>query len=566
MSFPSGWERFRMLMALRTRLWARAAGQSPGRIIAFALGMVMFLGWGAGLGFASWQFVTNNPDDAARCVHAVCLGVFLMQVVLGLVSLAVAEFFDVSRLMHLPVGYREVFSAMAVSGVLAPMALMYASPLVGCAIGLEGGGGLLALRLALVVVQVFLGHAAALALNLLFLSFFTRRRLRDLATILASVIGMTFYFGWQLLARGGDTGQIVREFPVEAMRWSPTSWLADVFVFDRGYWIAVEAVGLSVFILLLLKIGASLLRRTFLGQTAAPSTKDLADEVGGRSFLPPDIGAMVRATRKVWMREPQIKAIWIQQTAFLLAPAVIVQLQGPAEPTAVVPILAMMVPFFLPMSHLQFASNLFGLDGRGVTQILLAPVARWRVLVARGIAVGGFFLLWDAILILLVLLVSGVVSGVRSDELTVGAVSQYLRLAPWLFIAVALVDTVLFAVGTITSVYLPARLATPGRRPIQGQRAENTGCSAQMLRMLVFLPVFGLGLVLSVLALAPVAHRFLPQSDLIPFSIDPLWAFLTIPLAFALALGIYAAAVFGASRALLEREERIVRALADAGD
>jgi len=551
-------------MELRTRLWARSAGQSTGRRFAFGVSLLFFAVWGLGVGGFVYAFIDDRPDLTEQSIHAVCIGIFLMQVVLGMVSLAVAEFFDVSRLLHLPIGHREVFAAMAASGVAAPMALMYASPLIGAAVAIETDWSMIPWRGFLIMVQVALGHAVALLINLGFLNLFTRRRLRDVATILASIVGMGVYVMWQLAARGGASPDVVASFPVDLLRWLPTSWLADLFLARQAPGqLVLEGLGLFAFAGAVLWLGSRLLRRSFFGHMPSPVTRQRKDKEGW-SFLPADIAAMVRTTRRTWIREPQVKAIWIQQTAFLLAPVVLVQLQasgGGAEDHA--GIMAAMVPLVLPMSHLHFASNLFGLDGRGIVSTLLAPVGRGRVLVARGIAVGGFFLVSDFVVVVLILLASGLVSGFRADALTLAAAFRYVHLAPWLFIAVALTDIVLFAIGTITSVYLPSRIATPGRRPIQGQRVENAGCAAQLTRFVIFIPALVLGGGLSFVALCPVLGVFLPALD---FGIAHIWGLVTIPVAFLVALGLYGTAVLGVRRALFEREEKIMNALVDRGD
>lgn len=564
MNPPSGWTRFRLLMGLRTRLWARSAGQSPGRMVAFVLGLVIFLAWGFGLGSLVYSIIDGDPSLARPTVHAACLAIFLMQVVLGMVSLAVAEFFDVSRLLHLPIGYREVFAAMATSGVLAPIALMYASPLIGSTFALGTDWPVAPVRVALIVLQVALGHAVALTVNLAFLSILTRRRLRDLATILASLIGMGFYLTWQLAARGGASPELVASYPVDALAWVPTAWLADLFLLQQdGLTLAAKAAGLGVFVAAVLWAGSRLLRKSFLGHMPSPQIAKEKPDERGWSILPGEIAAMVRATRRTWMREPQVKAIWIQQTAFLMAPIILIQLRSPTEAGDLAGLMAVMVPFVLPMSHLHFASNLFGLDGRGLVLTLLSPIRRWRVLFARGIAVGGFFLVSDFVIVVLILVASGLVTALRQDAVTAAAVLRHLPMAPWLFVAVALTDIVLFAIGTVSSVYLPSRLATPGRRALQGQRVENVGCAAQMVRFIIFIPALAIGGALGLLALAPVAHVFFPDAAL---GIPPLWVLATIPAAFVIAIGLYAGALVGASRALLEREERIVRALVDHGD
>jgi hypothetical protein len=219
-------------------------------------------------------------------------------------------------------------------------------------------------------------------------------------------------------------------------------------------------------------------------------------------------------------------------------------------------VVAMLITL-LPLSRLHFASSLFGLDGRGVTQLFLTPVSRWRILLARGIALGGAFLVADMAVVMIVLLAMGAVAG---DPL------GFVRLTPFAWVGLALGEIILITMGTVTSVYLPLRIATAGRRAIQGQRVENAGCSAQLVRMLVYLPALVVSLLLAAAALWPLKNRLFGE-DVVGFlDVAPAWAALTIPLAFVFALGLYFAILFPMGDALQHREEKMVRALTDAGD
>ncbi|MAG58724.1 MAG: hypothetical protein CMJ83_20740 [Planctomycetes bacterium] len=551
--FPNGFERFRMLMGLRTRLWLRASGQSSRKVITFALGWSVFFAMAIGLGLGAHGIVSRNPGAEESFVHFACFGMFLMQVMLGMVSLAVAEFFDVSRILHLPLGYREVFAAMVVSGLFAPAILLYASPLVGAVCALDDGGPVL-VRVAFIVVLVGMGHATALTINLFLLSMMTRRRLRDIATLLASLIGVTIYFLWRTSVRGGALEDLIASDPTSHLRWLPTSWIADLFLFRHdAVTLACRGGLLAALLVLLLMLGARLLRATFLGHLPSPEVSQVGSVARRRDWLPADLAVLVRTARTLCFREPQVRALWLQQTVFLMAPAVFMHLDaGGAGAVSVV----FMTAVLLPMSHAHFAWSLFGLDGKGITLLLLSPTPRWRILFSRCIAFGGLFLISDLVMVFLLFLVIGIIDG---------SPLGMLHLVPWAFLLTAMADLMLMNVGLVTSVWFPMRIATAGRRAISGQRTENSGCATQLIRMMIIVPSILVGNLFGAVALWPVISFMVDDPPSI-LSLDPAWGFVTIPAAFGAVLALQWGVIMVAGRGLERREPQLLGALVDTGE
>lgn len=546
--------RFRLLLGLRFRLTFRSIGRSGGRTAAFVIAMAIMLVWGTMLGLGTYAQARSSPQRAEALAHFVFFSVFTAQVILGVVSLVVSEFFDVSRILHLPVGYREVFAAMALGGIFAPMTILYASPAVGLALGLGGGAAAGAARLLAFLLLLLLGHGLALLLNLVFLTLLSRRKLRDIATIVASLIGVGFYVAFRTMSPGRNGwARLLDSDPTAGLRWLPSSWAAELFLGAAPVpRLALAGGGVLVLLLGIWLLGARALRAAFLGQMPSPEAGAVAaDEARRRDWLPGDVAIILRTARKLYFREPQVKALYLQQTVFMLAPVLFIHLDrnGDAPPAIV---LLFMLPMLLAFSHMVFMQSLFGLDGRGLGLLLLTPVPRWRVLLARGMTLAGFFLLADLVVTALALLVSGLLQG---------SALALLPLLPKAWFAVAIFDIVMLAFGTVTSVAMPIRLVTQGRRALSGQRSENAGCSSQLLRLLLFFPAVAIGGVLAFVALWPVL-----DVGIYGLAPDPSYVAATAPLAFLLALGLWALAIAVMGDRLQRHEERLVRAFVDTGE
>ncbi len=544
--------RFILLLGLRLKLTLRASGQSPGRMVAFLFGWAIFLVMALGTAWITAGQVRATPSLLPEMVRLVFVSTFVAQVLFGLMSLAASEFFDVSRLMHLPVREREVFSAMVASGLVSPMALFYGAPALGIVVGAGGGASIILCRVAIVVLLLLLGHAFALLFNLWLLLAFTRRRLRDLVTIFASILGTGVFIAIRSFDSQGFQ-RLVEADPAARLWFFPSQWLARLFLLDISPGLA-SLLGfgvLSVFTFTF-ALGARALRASYLGQVPSPETKAIGgDETRAWRWLPRDLAALVESGRHVYWREPHVKGLYLQQTVFLVLPFAFIQFQSMKRGNPL-PSLAYALPGLLAMSHLAFAQSLFGLDGRGITLQLLSPLPRWKLLLGRGIALLSIFVVFDAILAAILLVTSGVMRGDWRAHL-----DQF----PFVLIAVLIADLVVVSLGNIVSVVAPTRLFTPGRRAIQGQRMENAGCAAQATRGFLFLPAILMGAILVGLALLP-RLRWFSGSRILPDS--ALWV--TIPLGIGLAGGIYALTVFLMGRSLERREERLAAALIDSGD
>ena len=557
----TGLQRFLILLELRFTLWPRSALRSKSSLILAILATVATLAWSLVFGVLCHKLVALESGDSARTLLTnMCMLAFLLQVSFGLTAAATSEFFDVSRLLHMPLRHREVFGAMLVSGLLVPSVLVFAAPVVGGSMGLDGlSPGSFLLRMSGTGLLLALGHAAALCVSFFLMRMLSRRRMRDLGTLLASAIGVGSY----ILIRGfsESAGAVPQRGGLcRVSRALPSG--GGVALLEGAVGEKTRALAyFGIAITLLVRLGSRLVERALMSENQTPQDQSVDDglEQSRVTLVTPD-QAMAATARSLFWREPQVKALYLQQTAFILAPAFFMILQG--SPSS--PILRMMVPTLaltIPITHAALLWSLFGLDGRGLHLLLLSGIPHREMLRARLVILMRVFAVIDLALITVLLSAAGL----RSGNLAAG-----LMLVPPLFLATVLLTAVVAGVGCLMSVLSPMRLAGSGRRPIQSQRSDAMGMIPALMRMLFLIPVLILAAVVGGLVLWPLQGLLLakiPGDFPHPLPvISPHWAWATITAAILLVWLWVQFCLRMASELLQDREMRVLDALADAGD
>lgn len=544
MNFRHVW----ILVRLRWRLILASFAGKTGKQAAAILGFILIVCWAGVFAASSYLLLRKSqgwaPERAEAAGPAILrltfFFTFLLQVATSVATLSVSDFFDTSRLLHLPVRARSIFAAMLVSSVLSPSTIIFGAPAFGVMAALEGPPGVQAFRFGLVLLLVIFGQATALFLGYLLVGALSRRRLRDAATILGSVLGLGSYALMRMMTGRQDE---LREWIGEGFFWDalhfiPTSWFAEP-VRWTGFPGPRMLIGL---VPPLLAVAASLIlgvwsfSRFYRG---AGATAEAAQTHSGAppppKLLPPEIGALARQTLSVIWREPQLKAILFQQMIFLLFPFFTIQ-SGKGLSYA-----PWWVPFFLVSSHAWLALSLLGIDGLGLKLLLQSPVSRSRILLGRVLALGWLFTAIDVITTALLVLV----------------MHFWLRVPdPWprfgeLITASLIADWVLIGAGGFVSVIAPFPIVRKGKH----LRMKQDGCATIIGRLVIRLPVMILGVGIGVFAVVPAL-----------FHLEPKWLLLSVPTAVLLAVGIAAASIAIGARRLVMQEEKIVAALIDAGD
>lgn len=556
---PDALQRCRILLGLRLRLLFRARTAKPVAFVATLFVNVMLLGFAVLMGLGAALGVSRAPETAESLVGNAFGSIFLAQCVLTLVGMAVSEFFDVGRIMHLPVAAKEVFAAMALSGLISIMSPLYAATPLGVAFACDGSLPMLGARVLCVLAVLVLGHLTALALYLVMTTAMSRRRMRDLAVVLGGLIGIGAYIGFRVLDMNyldAGRGMELLHMRVPAFyAWLPTAGLTDLF-WGRFEGYAPLRIGVTLLTgLLALRIGTSRLQLMLDGEaeppTGATAVQSTDAAASASRFLPVATAASMSLHRRLMWRDPQLRMQWFQQVVFICLPWVFMYLGIEREKSTPSPWFLWLFPAMFALARATFHHGLFGADARGMTMLLLSPAQRTQLIAGRMLAVLSLCIPIDFVLMALLLLVFGAMQG---DP------ALLLPLWPQLAFGIAIFHALAVSVGAYFSVRWPYPLATADRKRM-AQSGQGQGCVTTLIKLFCFLPEFVLSGLLTLLALAPLMD--LPWVG----RLLPAWAALiTIPAILAVCAVLAFAGCTLAARMLEAREEEFLQALRVTGD
>jgi hypothetical protein len=494
----------------------------------------------AGAVIVTRDLAARAPELLPEWVHLSFLFVWVSLVLLPLLGFAGSDFGDVSKVYHLPVRPRTVLLAHTLAQFGGGFSVFFFPMLAGISVSLPGSPGHAVLRVSLSVA--FLLHAAVLGqtLRLLFLHTLRSRRFRDLAAVLAAVFSAAVYVSLRLLFAGPDAMEgIRRALSVGVSAWLaplPPLWLSAVVAPGAGAGhVALLLIGFVPLTLLLVPLAAVLMDRAFYADVPVAAPRRTATDRSGEreaprglGFLPGAVRAMAGHQLALLRREPSLKAMLIQQSVFILLPMVLVVAQsGPQGRGGTATWLAEWWLYLLLFIESTLAFNLFGLDGPGITHLLVSPVARRRLLLGKLLAHLSIFAVLNALLF----------SGLLGFLAWRGAPASAGRVVSLAALWAAGLLTLLGA-GAVISVLSPYPIGTSSRRAVDQAGRSRGGC----LRVAV-----NLGGVLAVaLVLAPL-HFLLRSPAMAPVVIG------TGALLFLLGLRV-------GERLLRTREERLLGA------
>ena len=554
MNPPGALTRAGLLLRLRLKLMFRAKSAKPASFVFTMLVNMTVLGVAA-LMAAGMAFLTLKEPSAAENLLPNSFGsIFIAQILMSLVGLSTSEFFDVGRIMHLPVAAAEVFGSMVLSGFISVVTALYIATPFGIACGCGGGVLVIVARVLLILALVAVGHMTALALHFLLATAMTRRRMRDLAMVLGSLLGVAFYVAFRVLdARYFDANrshELALVPPPAFYAWLPTSGLVDLWNGDFSALALLRICFTFVFAGVMTFIGASRLQRLLSGevQPAQQSVQDLR-EARAIPFLAQETAASFRLHLALMWRDPQLRMQWFQGIVFVCLPWVFLAIKEDGDEPGLWA--AAMLPALLVLAHAGFHHSFFGADSRGLTQLVLTPARRTRLVFGRMLAVTATCVAVDIVASALLLLGMGLLA------------SDLLRWLPhWPLVAAAVVIFHLVAsgVGAMYSTRWPVPL-TAGDRRAATRSGQGQGCATQFLKLLLFLPEFALSAIIAAVGLLPVLDlplvgKLLPTPAMV----------ITYPLALLLAAGVAFAGCQIGARTLATREEEFLQALRPAAE
>lgn len=487
---------FRLLLWLRYRTLMRR--RSRGAWVGLACGVLLVglpfslgLAWLVGLG-TSWAASRPEPWFLAEWTQLVLIVLWLLFLGRSVLGFGASEFYDITKLFHLPVRHETVFLAQTTGILLSGGTLFFLPSLVAFAVALPGTGAVTAVRLVVVLLFLFHGVALGQLLQLVFLNLLRSRRFRDLAPILAALISGGVYLLFRFLTGPGDPRAMVTSLlSLRLARWLaplPSSWTGGVLLpgAGAGSWLLFLAAFLPL-TALAVWLASLLQERAFSGEI--PVSRGGGGRVrtagGGEqrtrfplSLVPGPARAVARKELRLLRREPVVKATLITQFVYFAVPIGIAIFAGSGEETWVV--------YLLLYVESVLVLNLYGLEGGGIVHSALTPVPRDFLVLGKLLA---YLLVWGVVNLAVLSGLLGVLAALGRPRGPEAVLLLAMEAAAGLL--------VLLGIGAVASALLPVRLTSTGRGALSQAQAGRSGCGRAFMGLLVML-------LLAVL-LAPVA-------------------------------------------------------------
>ena len=523
----------RLLAWLRWKYLWRASGRT--RKIGAAVTFLVASGFSVVLLLFSSlilhrMFRTSDitPLGAWEIVHLVFSLIYLFWLYSGSFN----DLYDPARLAPFPMAPRTLFLGSTLASFLGVATLLGGALLAGFAIGIPGSALQRVTRALLFAFLLVHLQLLARLIRLTFLAFLTSRRWRAAAVVLSTLIGGGMYMASQLLPRedGRLTGAI-REFaesggPSTWLAWCPAVWLSWAYQLDG----LRSAAGLGAFALLTWLIyragGWAEVRLAFSEPVFQHRPKRAAAAVRvpflkGLSRIAlklagPVPAAVARKEFAVFFRDPAVRHRVLSSVIYILVPfTVLFVVRGSDRSQSVE-----YAGFFLIFAEMFFLTNLFGLEGAAVRNLLWFPASRRQVFVGKNFAYLSLFIPFNVA----VLTVLGILT---SSSRILPSIAGHLAA---LLVVVAL--------GNVSSVYFPLPFLAPGQKMT---RRDESGCLMALARSAMY--------ALTLALLAPVLAASL--------WLDEKWWLPTALFGLVYALGLYVLGLKISERALLRREEML---------
>lgn len=507
----------RALLGARERLWGLVLALPFALVTALAVAGVTYVAVRAG--------AAHRPELLPALLSVVATVVGLLWALAPLASgVALSESHDLTRVVHFPVRPGLLVLASLVSNLIQPAVLLELPTVVALGLALSQGSLLLPLACLGVWLSVVFTVIAGQTVGLLLHGVARQRRLQD--ALLFVGVGFAFAVSagpFLLLSLGGRSLSRAADWLLASVlpALSPFGWgLRAALHAGRGELAAGALYALASLAAtgVLISACAVLVGRIYRGEA------DLGGSRTGRArparaLLAGQIGALLEKDLRVMWREPALKAALVLGLAGPLLFLFFMTRLSHAPPRSTT-----LFVFATLIGIGGLGANAFGFERRAIVSLFAFPVARWRLLVAKNLAAMALRLPGLVLLLLAGLLL---------------APASHLAAA-----ATIVVTTLLVASGldNYVSILMPVAVPPPGGNPYGGPQAGGRGLLGVFVNFAAVLVVLALAAPFTFLAWLPALLE------------QPVWGWLTLPLALAGALAAYAMLVAGAA-ALLERRE-----------
>ena len=484
----SGWDRRQLgaLLTVRRKLTFRQFRGQHGEIAAailiaiFAIPIPIILAIFAGIGFL------QAPEPwPAQLLGTLFFALWLAWLLFPIFTSPFNDSLDISRLLVHPIRPSTLVAAMALGTVYDYMTVLTAPFVVAVLVAWAGVP-----TFALVVVAVALAYfhmvVAGQVVATTLAGIMSSRRFRDVMLILGTLTGLTLW-SMQFWVRGLEGVVDVESLkesakhwrPLSVLRWTPPGACAQAIVdASRGGWLTAFAwLGYAaVALTALATLWWRLLHRAMTNGGALFSLPDQqmasarrAQRAGVLRWLPSQMRELVRKEMLLMWRAPRRRMGLFQALVMPMVFLVVFFRDGvDARGLSFVPVGWMM---FVCWTGFQ---NLLGVEGTGLTTVLLSPLPRSRLFLSKLVAFG-------LITVIPLALITAALVWLGAGEMTLlGLSSAAVVIAAW------------SAVGGFISVKLPVRVPDDAKR---GSWKKEGGLAAGLV-LAIIAPLF-MGLIIS---------------------------------------------------------------------
>lgn len=540
------------LFRLRGKLTLRQFSREPGKIVGAILAAIVFvpLVLGAAVGTTIGYLRLPEPWPA-QLLGGVLVVLWLIWLVFPIFFASLNEGLDLTRLLVYPLTRRDLVASVLL-GTLFDYPTYLMLPLF---VAIFIGWGLSpALPVVLVAMALSYGHMVLISQLVVTAvgGILQSRRFRDISIIIASLFGASCYFLQTIFGRvaeslAEDVGRerLLALRPLQTLQWLPPGAAARaVERASAGAW-GMSMLWLLYTAVLLLVVAWAwwrLVVRLKTGEGFLLSLPPVAEkqrkEEAARSqkernwliWLPTDVAQLAaKELRSVW-RTPQRRVGMLQGVLmpFIMTGAILVSGDGPMT----LPSWAGAgLPFYGLFLFWVITQNMLSWEGRGLPMLLLTPVPRRRIFLAKGLA-----LTLTAGLPFLV--ISAVVIGLTREWLSVASMLTGLNMG-----------IAAISVTAVFSVRFPVPINLESGR-LRGSFSTGGGCAAGLVNAVLLPMLIG---VVSLPAGLPLALAYWLRR--------PWIGFLGVVLGLVYAVTLFWFGSRLAGDMLLQREAEVVEAL-----
>jgi ABC-2 type transport system permease protein len=396
------------LLRVRGKLLVRQFTREKGRylmalIVLLAFGpLVLGATFGTAVGYR--QLPEHWPVSLLGIVFVVLWGIWIA---FPVVFSSINESVDVTRLLMYPLSQRDLLVS-ALAGTLFDYPTYLVLPLfVAMVVGFGLNPFLLLLMIIGYLHMVLIGQLVTTAVG----GILGSRRVRDVTLIVMSILGSSCYFLNVWIQRlvenvAGDIGQaeLLALRPLTILQWFPTGAAVRAFELSRTgawgtavWWLAYSLIWLALITWAWMKLMVRLATgQGFIITIAVKPMKVTETETAGDagrvwsglfdlSWLPDDIAELTRKELKSVWRLPQRRIGLVQGVLFpfLMAGAFIFS----SDTSVALPQWVGIA--LLPYALLMFwatTQNMLAWEGFGLATLLLTPIPRARIFLAKGMA------------------------------------------------------------------------------------------------------------------------------------------------------------------------------------